>query len=304
VSTRFLLSSLLLGGVAIAGAAANVDATTGQRRAARQMTTSEGESDGCARHQVSFDDREVARAEETADVPRASVDRIRAETGRGGVLVVGWSGDGYRIRACKAAAGDTASEAEARVGMMKLQINGGQVSVTPPDGDDWVVHFIVQAPTGGAVSLEAANGPLSVRSFSGTAEMESRNGPISITRSSGHITARAVNGPVSVSDSSGEITARTQNGPVSVSLAERWEGGTLEASTQNGPLNFEIPPGYPAGVEVRMGRHSPFRCNSSACRDAGARLWDDEGRRVVIGAVPPAVKLSTVNGPVTIGDRD
>jgi hypothetical protein len=254
---------------------------------------------------MNFDDREVARAEETVDVPRASVDRIRAQTGRGGVLVVGWTGEGYRIRACKAAAGDTLSEAQARVGMMALQVSGGQVSVTQPDGDDWVVHFIVQAPTGGSVSLEAANGPLGVRSFSGTADMVSRNGPISITRSTGHITARAVNGPVSVSDSSGEISARTQNGPVSVDLGDRpWQGGTLEASTQNGPLSFDVPSGYQAGVEVRMGKHSPFRCNSAACRDSARRTWDEDGRRIVIGNDPPVVRLSTVNGPVTIGERD
>ncbi len=189
--------------------------------------------------------------------------------------------------------------------MMSLQVTGGEVSVTPPDGsDDWVVHFIVQAPTGGTVSLEAANGPLSVRSFSGTADLVSRNGPISISRSAGHLTARAVNGPVSVADSSGAITTHTQNGPVSVSLAERWEGGTLEASTQNGPLTFAVPPGYQAGVEVRMGRNSPFRCNSGACRDTATRTWDDEGRRVVMGSTPAVVKLSTINGPVTIGDRD
>jgi hypothetical protein len=304
VSTRFLLKSLTLGVAAMLSAGTLTSAAVGAEQR-RGTTSRETDREGCARYDVSFDDLEVARGEETVDVPRASVDRIRAETGRGGVLVVGWAGEGYRIRACKAAGGATASEAQARLGMISLQVNGGQISATRPDGeDDWVVHFIVQAPAGGAVSLEAANGPLSLRSFSGTADMVTRNGPISISRSAGHITARAVNGPVTVSDSSGEITASTQNGPVSVSLADRWEGGTLEASTRNGPLNFEIPSGYQAGVEVRMGRHSPFRCNSNACRDSASRTWTDDERTVVIGSTPPVVKLSTVNGPVTIGDRN
>jgi hypothetical protein len=91
---------------------------------------------------------------------------------------------------------------------------------------------------------------------------------------------------------------------VSVSLEDRqWQGARLEASTQNGPVSLRVPDGYQSGVEVRMGRNSPFRCASAACRDTASRTWDDDGRRVVMGGDTPLVKLSTVNGPVTIGDR-
>ena len=301
MSRQILFSSLVVGCVAVAGAGLTGGVSASQQTRERNDSGLEG----CARYQIQFDDKEVARAEETLDVPRASVDRLRAQTGRGGIQVVGWNGDSYRIRACKAAAGATLSEAQGRLSMMRLQVNAGQVAVTAPDGDDWLVHYIVQAPAGSAVSLEAANGPLSLKEFSGTADMESRNGPISISRSSGRITARAINGPVSVTDSSGEITATTQNGPVSVNLPGRaWTAGSLNASTQNGPLNFDMPSTYESGVEVRMGRHAPFRCNTAACRESGARTWDDDGRRVVLGSGPTAVRLSTVNGPVTIGERE
>jgi hypothetical protein len=306
VSMRIAVG-LVVGLGVVPGDGPRVDAlsATAQGRRAPTLNLNESEGRGCEHYQVRFDDQVVAKAEEQVDIPRASVERIRAETGRGGVLVVGWEGDAYRVTACKAAAGDTLSEAQARVAAMKLMVEGGQLSVTEPGGADWVVHFIVYAPKDGAVSLEATNGPLAVRGFSGTADLVSRNGPISISRTTGRINARAVNGPVTVSASSGDITARTDNGPVTVSLVDRqWEGEKLEASTQNGPLSIDVPADYQSGVEVRMGRHSPFRCTNAACRDSATRTWDDDGRKVLIGGNTPQVKVSTVNGPVTIGERD
>jgi DUF4097 and DUF4098 domain-containing protein YvlB len=296
---------LLVGLGAVAGDGPRVEAASETTQRDRGTTVSQrGDGDTCAHYQVNFDDQVVARAEEQVDVPRASVERLTAQTGRGGVLVIGWNGDAYRVRACKAAAGDTLSEAQARVASMSLRVDGGRLSVTEPDGE-WIVHYIVLAPAGGAVSLEATNGPLAVRGFSGTAQMVSRNGPISINHTVGQITARANNGPVTVSASGGDITARTDNGPITVSLADRqWQGEKLDASTQNGPLSIDVPRDYESGVEVRMGRHAPFRCASSACQDGARRTWDDGGRKVVMGSDTPIVRVSTVNGPVTIGERD
>jgi hypothetical protein len=257
----------------------------------------------CTRHRIQFgDEQEVARGEEQVDVPRGQAERISARTRQGGVLVMGWDRDAYRVKACKAAGGDTIEEAQARLRAMTLSVDQGTLSVSEPPDGSWVVHYIVFAPRGGAVHLRATNGPLSLRDFSGTADLETENGPISIARASGHIVANAVNGPVTVNSSSGDITARTQNGPVSVSLADdHWQGEKLEASTHNGPVTIDVPDGYQSGVEVRMGRHSPFHCASTACRDDSARTWDDDGRKVVMGSANLLVKLSTQNGPVTIG---
>ena len=236
-------------------------------------------------------------------MPRAQAERISARTRNGGVLVVGWDRDVYSVKACKAASGSTMAEARGRLAAIALHVEQGAITVSePPAGSSWVVHYIVHAPQDGAVQLRAVNGPLSVRDFAGTADLATENGPIALARVSGQVTANAVNGPLSLTGASGDITARTQNGPVSVALADNhWQGEKLEASTQNGPVTLSVPEGYQSGVEVRMGRHSPFRCASDACRGDGNRTWDENGRTLVMGGGSPTVKLSTQNGPVTVG---
>jgi hypothetical protein len=293
---RFLLTAILACGLGSAFVPGSVASQAADR------TSRNADDQDCGRYQVQFGEDEVALGEEQVDVPRGSVERITARTRNGGVLVVGWDGDAYRVKACKAAGGNTMAEARARLAAMSLRVDQGALSVSEPSDGPSVVHYVVLAPRDGAVMLRATNGPLSLRGFSGTADLETQNGPISIVRAAGRIAASAVNGPVSIKGASGNITAHTQNGPVAVSLADgRWEGEQLVASTQNGPLSVDVPDSYGSGVEVRMGRHSPFRCASEACRGDERRTWDDDGRRVVLGTSDLAVKVSTQNGPVTIG---
>jgi hypothetical protein len=45
-------------------------------------------------------------------------------------------------------------------------------------------------------------------------------------------------------------------------------------------------------------------CRSEACREA-RRTWDDEeSRKIELGSGATVVRLSTVNGPVSVRDND
>ncbi|MGH9363088.1 MAG: hypothetical protein ACRD2T_14350, partial [Thermoanaerobaculia bacterium] len=98
------------------------------------------------------------------------------------------------------------------------------------------------------------------------------------------------------------VTVRATNGPISVRLGDgTWEGEGLDARAVNGPLSLSVDEGFRSGVVVEASDHSPWTC--SGC-GAGRRTWDDDGdRRFELGDGPVRVRLSTVNGPVSIKVR-
>jgi hypothetical protein len=117
---------------------------------------------------------------------------------------------------------------------------------------------------------------------------------------------------VSIKGGSGNMKVQASNGPISVSLdGSSWEGGTLEASTRNGPLSVKVPRSFNSGVLVEAEGRGPVSCRAEACegqyraRHRGGWSDDDEiPRRFEFGRGPQVVKLSTVNGPVTIKDAE
>jgi hypothetical protein len=107
------------------------------------------------------------------------------------------------------------------------------------------------------------------------------------------------NGPVDWSGGGGNVRVRLQNGPLSVKLTgTRWEGRTFEGDTRNGPLSLHVPENYSSGVRVDASRHSPVECRAAQCRQA-MRNWEHPSR-IEFGDKTPLVRLSTVNGPVSI----
>jgi hypothetical protein len=275
-------------------------------------TEHDGPIDDCRQVQVTFDHDEAARAEETLDIaPGRGALRMLA-LAHSGIFVQGSDRRDFSVTACKAAA---ASQDLTRI---SVSFENGELALRGPENGDWIVYLIVRAPRGANLDLEVSNGPLSVRGISGavTARTENgplsfrdssgsikadaRNGPISLKECTGTVEAQAINGPVSVSGSRGDISVNTQNGPISVKLSgSRWDG-RLEAHAGNGPLSLSLPEGYSSGVLVESSGRSPFQCRARAC--AGARKnWDEDSRRVEFGdSASPAVRLSTVNGPVSI----
>ena len=260
------------------------------------------EAADCSSLNTMFGGLEVGRAEQYATVPvSAGALELRPDF-NGGVKIERGSGSVYGITACITAGARTQGEAQAAANEARLSIEGSRVRVTGGSSRNWSAHLIVTAPDGANIDAETSNGPLGVSGASGTFTLRASNGPIALRDVTGTINARASNGPIDVVGSKGEFDVETANGPISVRLdGQRWDG-RLTARAQNGPLTVSVPPGYQSGVEISSSFHSPWTCQVDACRN-GNRDWDERSRSLKIGSDPVVVKLTTVNGPVTVRER-
>ena len=254
----------------------------------------------CSDLHIRFDDENaVIRSEErTVTKAEAPTLRIRPHT-NGGAQVQGWDKDNYSVTACKAVAND--GDAEKVLSQIKLSVQGGEVSTTGPDDDrDWTVYLLIRAPKAAVIDLETANGPLSLYGVDGKLTARAINGPITLRDFSGDADIQASNGPISVSGSSGNVRIHTQNGPISVNLeGKTWSGAGLTADAQNGPLTLSVPSDYQSSFVVESRNYSPMSCRASIC-DNARKTWDDNHRRIEFGNSPATIRLSTVNGPVSV----
>jgi len=259
------------------------------------------EAADCTRINQMFGDFEVARAERRVTVPvSVGVLDVQPEA-NGGVRVERGSGRDYSITACIAAGAATMAEAQQAADAVRLAVDGARVRVeNPARAKSWSVQLVIEAPDGARITADTTNGPIGITGVSGQFDLRALNGPIGLDDVSGQVTARASNGPISVAGSSGTFDVETSNGPISVSLeGSRWDG-RLEARAQNGPLTVSVPEQYGSGVEISSEDHSPWNCRIAACRGIDR---DDHTRTVRIGPDPVVVRISTVNGPVTIKGR-
>ena len=261
------------------------------------------EGGDCSQTNMTFGDFEVARAEQRVTVPvGAGVLDVQPEA-NGGIRIERGTGRDYTITACIGAGAPTLAEAQQAADAVRIAVEGSRVRVdNPARAKNWNVQFIIEAPDGARITAETSNGPIGVTGASGHFTLRASNGPIGLDDVSGEVTARAANGPISVDGSRGNFDVETSNGPISVTLqGTRWDG-RLDARAHNGPLSVRLPDQYESGVEISSSEHSPWNCRIAACR-AGNRDWDDRSRSLRIGSDPVVVKISTVNGPVTIQGR-
>ena len=256
----------------------------------------------CARLNMMFGDFQVGRASQYATVPMSAGTLDVQPPGNGGVQIEKGAGREYSVTACVAAGAANRNEAQQLADAVRLRISGNRVGVENVGAArSWSVQIVIEVPDGGSVNAETTNGPISITGASGRFTVSAANGPISLDDVNGQVTARASNGPISVSGSRGEIDAATTNGPISVLLkGSRWDG-RLEARASSGPLQVTVPPDYRSGVEISSRGGSPWECRAAACRD-GARDWDRNSRTLRVGPDPVVVRVSTVNGPVTVED--
>jgi hypothetical protein len=285
-------------------------ASPGSRSHRRSMSISVDDDEDitrCDQIRVTFDNDGAARGEEAVAV--AGLRSLRVDAARnGGIHVTGWDRADYSVTACKAAMsfGSTLSGVHARVDGDKV------TAVGPDDNDDWVVYFLVRAPRGATLTLHSSNGGISLQRVNGTVTASAHNGPISLKETGGSIDAHTQNGPISLAGGSGRMKLDAQNGPISVKLSGNdWNGEGLDARTQNGPLSLRLPASYRSGVVVESDGRSPFSCKGSACRSA-KRAYDNDNdgddeeefggrlRRVELGGATAVVRMSTVNGPVSV----
>ena len=262
------------------------------------------ESADCSRHNMSWGDRQVAYGQQTATVPLSAGVLQVDPGGNGGVKIEKGAGSAYAITACIGAGAATREEAEQAVRGVQLSTVGNRVTVTNAEGArNWSVQLIVEAPAGAQIEAETRNGPIGIDGVEGRISARATNGPIGIRDVTGQVYARAQNGPISVSGSRGDFDVETQNGPISVDLQGTTWDGKLEARAKNGPLSVRVPEGFTSGVEITSSGRSPWNCNGVDC---GGRIQDydrDTPRTVKLGNDPVVVRISTVNGPVSINHR-
>lgn len=262
--------------------------------------TSDGEE--CSGRHIRFDGEPAVVEEQVIEA--ANLRSLKAAVTNAPISVEGGNARGYTITVCKAAkyASDLAS--------IHVALDGNELKADGPDGRRWAVQYFIQVPRGADLDLEAENGPISLNDVDGTIIARALNGPLSLRDISGKVDVQTTNGPISIRGGSGTMKARASNGPLSVDLdGNAWEGGTLDASTKNGPLSLRLPRNYGSGVTVKTDGHGPISCRAEGCRKNVRSMHDDdlwndnEPRTIELGSGAPAVRLATVNGPVTIKDE-
>jgi hypothetical protein len=295
--TMLFLTILVLGCLSI------VEPASAQEKRGRNTTIStDGEKriSDCEQIRMRIDDVDAIRSQMTQTVPQSAFSTLQVRAPRnGGIHVQGWNRAEYSITACLGVAGDNANEAKGILDQLKLSIADGQVTVEGPNPQNWLAYLIIQAPNGGALDLTAGNGPIGVTEFAGTVKARNQNGPISFYDVNGNVRADVQNGPITVKGSGGDFRLTAQNGPLTVNLdGNQWSGGELEGSTQNGPLTLNLPDNYLSSVRVDASKHSPVQCKAVQCQQA-VRTWDRPSQ-IQFGESAPVIRLSTINGPVTI----
>ena len=258
----------------------------------------------CSQIRMEIGEGETVRSQLVQSVPRSAASTLQVRASKnGGIHVQGWNGGDYSITACLAAAGDTGNDAKAVLDQIKLSVRDGKVKVDGPSSQDWFAFLIIQAPNGSSLDLESGNGPIAVSDFSGTIQARNVNGPITFRDVNGQVKADVQNGPITVTGSGGDFRLTAQNGPLTVALEGlQWQGGELEGRTQNGPLTLRLPESYMSPVRIDASKHSPIQCKAVQCKEA-VRTWDRPSV-IEFGGTSPVIRLSTINGPVTVVTRD
>jgi hypothetical protein len=255
----------------------------------------------CSDLHVRFDDRDALMESEERTVTKADAPTLRVRPHKnGGVQVQGWDKDTYSVTSCKFASNEDGG-AQRILAQMTLSVKNGEVSTNGPSDDgEWTIYLLIRAPRAAVIDLETANGPLSLYSVDGKLTAHATNGPITLRDFSGDADVRAANGPITITGSSGNVRIHTENGPISINLkGTTWSGTGLTADAQNGPLTLSVPSDYKSSFSVESRNYSPMSCHASIC-DNARKTWDDNNRRIEFGDSPAMIKLSTVNGPVSI----
>jgi len=263
-------------------------------------SSSDSPAESCSESHFRFDGRDAVVQSEERTITKAEAPTLRVHAeANGGLYVQGWDNDSYSVTLCKAA--EEGSDAQSILAQVHLVLNGGDLRVSSPtSGGHWGAHILIRAPKASSLELNANNGPMTIENVDGNLKARVQNGPITVRGCSGELELSAQNGPVTLKDNSGKQTIHAENGPMSLSLSgDSWNGAGVEAHTTNGPLTLSVPSGYKSGVLLESDGHGPFQCRASVCSE-GRKTWDDDVKRVEFGSGPTLVRVSTVNGPVSV----
>jgi len=295
-----LIGIVVWTGVALTSASRAIPRIPGSAPAAAITHTDDSIAENCNDLRIRFDHHDTVMQSEERTITKTEAPRlvVRAQH-NGGLQVQGWEQANYSVTLCKAA--EAGRDAESLLAQIHLNFENGELRVSgPSSGDHWSAHLLIRAPKAAAMDLQAHNGPLTLRQVDGTVKVRAENGPVTVTECTGDLDLNSHNGPVTLEGNSGKLNVRTENGPVTVSLTgQKWSGSGLEAHATNGPVNLEIPSRYESGVLLESEGNGPFQCHASVCSE-GRKTWDDDHKRIEFGTGPTLVRVSTVNGPVSV----
>jgi hypothetical protein len=268
--------------------------------ATSSMSRADSPAADCSDLHIRFDHRDaILQSEErTFAKSEAPVLQVEAES-NGGIHVQGWDKDTYSATLCKAA--EAGTDADSTLSQIHLTFQNGKLGIAGPSSHErWSAHLLLRAPKAAAIELHLNNGPLSIHGVDGKLKVRAVNGPVTVTDCTGELDLNSHNGPVTLEGNSGKQAVHTENGPVTLSLSgDSWDGPGVEAHATNGPITLSIPSGYRSGVVLESDGHSPFLCGASVCSE-GRKTWDEEHKRMEFGSGPTLVRVSTVNGPVSV----
>jgi hypothetical protein len=267
------IASVALLALPLASLLAPAPLEAGGRRHRGVSIDSDGRIASCADLRIRFGGRTTERSEETFRAPAGPL--TLAGGGNGGVVVEGWDKPDYEVTACKAA----------------------------PDAEALAALFlIVKAPSGAQLSMNATNGPVSVRSLTGDLKVRSVNGPLTLTNVDGNVEASVTNGPVTVREGSGSYRVDAVNGPLSLSLSGgSWRGSGFVAETVNGPVSLRVPESFSSAISVKTSSWVPVTCRIAACPDTRRDRDDEDGPRTIeIGSGTPVIRITNQNGPLSV----
>jgi len=257
-------------------------------------------ADGCSDLHIRFDHREAVLQSEERTITKSEAPALRVHAdSNGGVYVQGWDNEAYSVTLCKAV--EAGPNAQSILAEIHLSFRSGDLRISAPTSNkQWAAHLLIRAPKASALDLQVDNGPLTLYHVDGNLKAVSENGPVTVTNCTGELDLSSHNGPVTLEDNSGKQSVHSENGPVTLSLVgDAWRGSGMEAHTTNGPVTLQLPSGYKSGVVLESNGNGPFQCRASICSE-GRKTWDDDHKRVEFGSGPPLVRVSTVNGPVSV----
>ena len=257
----------------------------------------------CEDMHVMFDSERPILESEERTLTKAEASTLKIDNlVNAGVQARGWDKDTYSVTACKFA--DVKDrDAKALLSQIKMSISGGHVSVSGPESthEHWAVQLLVRTPRGASLEIKTQNGPASFSEVDGKIFVRAENGPVSMSNCTGEADIASQNGPISISGKSGKLKLHTQNGPISVALqSPDWTEGGLVADAVNGPVSLSVPSQLNTSFVLESTGHSPITCNASVCKSARKTFDDNDARRIEYGNGTPVIRLTTVNGPVTV----
>jgi hypothetical protein len=296
---RSKLTLLLLAMFALIGLSLAIGAQSSRNGRSISTNVSDDRAvTNCGDIRLTYDRRPAITEEAEMILPSSQVSNLRLQNAKGGVYINGWDRNEYSVRTCKAVPDDDPNPTATLREITTTNTNG-QLAVNGPSGREWVANLIIMVPRLSKMDIETQSGPLQLRDLAGNIHLTATNGPISLRNVGGVVETTTTNGPISLVGGSGDHRVTAANGPVHVSLSgSRWDGPGLEVSTKNGPLSLSIPDAYGSGIRIQASDHSPVNCKAPAC--AGATRTLSSPSVIQIGNGDPIVRLSTLNGPLSI----